>query len=334
MTFDARVQAVRGKGFTERQARFLVTVMLHAGVCMVRQYCAFARIAHGQKTHDFFTSLVERRIARAYACAHKRARIFHVHHRALYEAIGEPHSRFRKPTPIGPAIHRLMLLDAVLASPGMAWLATERDKLAHFTLLLGDRLRREEYPRLTFGAGAAMTARYFPDKLPIGCDAERRTHVFAYLVVRSVPVDFRSFLHRHAELFWALPEWTVRLLLPAHLQANAGAYTAAFHQELAAPLRPATVEELVWLFEQQRRLQQASMDVLGHDEHRFAEARRAFGAPRYRVLYRSWLRDGRKALDATVSPVLAEAIRRGAGRIESHVLPHPYLHLSPLAGTA
>ena len=33
---------LRSEGFTERQAAFLVTVMLHAGVCMVRQYCAFA----------------------------------------------------------------------------------------------------------------------------------------------------------------------------------------------------------------------------------------------------------------------------------------------------
>ena len=33
MTFDERVQAVAKKGFTDRQARFLVTVMLHAGVC-------------------------------------------------------------------------------------------------------------------------------------------------------------------------------------------------------------------------------------------------------------------------------------------------------------
>ena len=32
MTFDERVPPVAKKGFTERQARFLTTVMLHAGV--------------------------------------------------------------------------------------------------------------------------------------------------------------------------------------------------------------------------------------------------------------------------------------------------------------
>ena len=40
MTYEARVQAVIDFGFTERQARFLVTVMLHSGLCVPRQYGA------------------------------------------------------------------------------------------------------------------------------------------------------------------------------------------------------------------------------------------------------------------------------------------------------
>ena len=49
------VDAVRLMGFTERQAGFLVTVMLYAGVCFGRHYCTFARIAYGQKMHDFLS---------------------------------------------------------------------------------------------------------------------------------------------------------------------------------------------------------------------------------------------------------------------------------------
>ena len=37
MTFADRTAAVVPFGFTERQARFLVTVMLHSGVCLGRQ---------------------------------------------------------------------------------------------------------------------------------------------------------------------------------------------------------------------------------------------------------------------------------------------------------
>lgn len=47
MTTDERVQAVVDFGFRERQARFLVLVMRHAGVCVPRQYARFAGVAYG-----------------------------------------------------------------------------------------------------------------------------------------------------------------------------------------------------------------------------------------------------------------------------------------------
>ena len=54
MTHAERVSAVAALGFTERQAAFLVLVMLHSGVCVGRQYCTFAGIVRGQKMSDFF----------------------------------------------------------------------------------------------------------------------------------------------------------------------------------------------------------------------------------------------------------------------------------------
>ena len=84
MTFAERVQAVAKKGFTDRQAGFLVTVMLHSGVCISRQYCAYARIVRGQKVFDFFASLVAKRFATSYSAAHRRAHIYHVHSKPLY----------------------------------------------------------------------------------------------------------------------------------------------------------------------------------------------------------------------------------------------------------
>ena len=42
---DARVAAVAKRGkLTRRQAGFLVLVMVHSGVCVRRQYCAYAHI--------------------------------------------------------------------------------------------------------------------------------------------------------------------------------------------------------------------------------------------------------------------------------------------------
>src|SRR5205823_5281359 len=44
-----RVSAVAKFGVTERQARFLTTVMLHSGLCVPRQFATFAGIAYGHK---------------------------------------------------------------------------------------------------------------------------------------------------------------------------------------------------------------------------------------------------------------------------------------------
>lgn len=92
MTAEDRVTAVAKFGFTERQARFLVTVMLHSGVCVERQYATFAGFVHGQKTRKFFAKLVSRGFASAYPCRHNRGRVYHVHHKALYRAIEMPES--------------------------------------------------------------------------------------------------------------------------------------------------------------------------------------------------------------------------------------------------
>lgn len=334
MTDTDRARAVAGLGFTERQAQFLVKVLLHSGVCVVRQYCAFRGIVRGQKTQDFFSRLVARRYATVYTRAHGHARIFHVHHRLLYDAIGEPHSRFRKPVPVGRCIERLMLLDAVLSQPDLTWLATERDKVAHFTLLLRDRLRPNEFPHLRFGTGRQMTVRYFADKMPIGVDADRRVHTFCYLVARGTPIDFREFLARHAELLRSLPEWSVRLLIPGYLRDARDAYSTAWEQELATPLRLGTAEELRWFFEVRQRRDAGSPNRECEVSSRYEAAAGAFGGPRFRRLYRRWLKEGQPVIDAAVSPVLADAIVRGSGRLECHELPHSYLHLSPLASTA
>jgi hypothetical protein len=85
MTWDERVDAVaaHARGVTDRQAAFLVTVMLHAGVCMDRQYCTFAHVAHGQKTTDFFRRLVDRGYATAHSCRNNSARLFHIQYKLV-----------------------------------------------------------------------------------------------------------------------------------------------------------------------------------------------------------------------------------------------------------
>ncbi len=248
MTPAQRVSAVQAFGFTERQARFLVTAMLHGGVCVVRQYCAFVGIERGQVTHDFFGGLVARKFASRYLDAHRRFVIFHVHHKALYAAIGEPDSRFRKPTPLPAAVERLMVLDAVLQRPDVhvaRHRAREGRALHHDA---GDRVSSRGLAPSGVRPAAVHDDRYFFDKLPIGVADEGAVHLFPYLVTRESPLDFRAFLHRHAELLRALRSWRLWLLVPTHLAKAADTFRDVAHEELASPLRPAVADELLWFF--------------------------------------------------------------------------------------
>ena len=98
MTQVERIRAVVHCGFTERQARFLVLVMRHGGICIPRQYASFAGIANGgRRCNAFFDKLVKRGYAHEIRCVHNRARVYHVHHKPLYFLIGEASSRYRRP---------------------------------------------------------------------------------------------------------------------------------------------------------------------------------------------------------------------------------------------
>jgi hypothetical protein len=324
MSHEERIQAVAGLGFTGRQAGFLAMVLLHAGVCIGRQYCAYARIARGQKMRDFFNDLISRRYATRYRCGHNKARIYHLHHRALYRAVGEPDTRLRKSSILPRAIERLMVLDHVLGSPEVGWLGSEREKVAHF--MLNTALRQHELPSLAFGRGNETTTRYFPERLPIG-RAPNGRYIFVYLVADPVPVDFRAFLRRHAELLRGLREWTIRLLLPRHLVNARVLYEAAAIEELASPVRPAAIEELRWYLQQRE-------GTTVTDSRRYRRLEAAFGSARFRVLYRAWRDCGDRVLDELASAVLADALDRGDGRIESQVLARQYFHLTPLVGSS
>lgn len=335
---DERVKAIAEFGFTERQARFLVHVLVYAGVFLERQYCAFAGIKHGQKTHDFLGKLVGRRYATMITPgALHRGRLFHVQFKPLYETIGEPNNRHRKPASLGRMVERLMLLDAVLADRNYTWLGTENDKLAYFILdLLKTEMKKEDYPHLSFGEGDQKTVRYFPDKFPIGVErSRRRRHVFLYLVTRDVPVDFRMFLLRHAQLFRAVNEWTVRILVPRRFRKAAALYRYAVRDELATPVPPSAVEELEWLLRERHGQPQSEYRHPDLDPN-FDRARTAqkFQAARFRSLERMWLRDGYHAIIGAQSHILRDQLHEGRGRIEFVELSHQYLQLSSLVGVA
>ena len=306
-----RVMALMDLGFPIRQARFLAHVLVFSGVFLERQYRAFTGLAHGQKTRDFLTKLVDGDYANAITPgALHRGRLFHVRYRPLYEAIGEPNNRHRKRASLGRYIERLMVLDAVLADRRYGWLGTEQDKRNYFREALERELPADWYPHVTFGNGAEKTTRYFPDKLPIGVPLKgERRHVFLYLATAEVPADFRLFLLRHVDLLRAVDNWTIRVLLPRRLRKAAGLYRYAMRDAFMLPLTD--VEELDRYFRARRGELVYPQSQDGLDR----AATRKFGAARFEALYRMWLQRGAQALWALkIRP--ADQLQRGEGRLE------------------
>src|SRR3989441_986019 len=149
-----RIEALARSGSTERRARSLAHVLVFSGVFTERQSRSFTGPPHGRKTHDFPAKLVSAGYAPPITPgALHRGRLSHVQYKPLYEAVGEPNNRHRKPASLGRFVTRLMLLDAVLADTRHAWLGTEQDKRTYFREALEKDLPADWYPHLTFGDG-------------------------------------------------------------------------------------------------------------------------------------------------------------------------------------
>jgi len=138
-------------------------------------------------------------------CGNNTARLYTSSQGRFYS-----HRGSREPPPpthtAASAVERLMVLDAVLAERQIEWLGTEHDKVG--TSTLGGEFHRP-HCGMTFRSGTSATVRYFTDKLPIGISADGRHHVFLYLATRPMPLEFRLFVERHAEICCGtLPEWT------------------------------------------------------------------------------------------------------------------------------
>lgn len=314
---DRRIRAIMDCGFTERPARFLVLVMRHAGVCVPRQYARFAGVAYGVKCNAFFGRLIRRGFAHAIDCIHNRARLYHV--------IDDARSRYRRQVSPRLAMERLMLLDAVLTTPDREWLTTAAEKTDYLARLTAAPTAATEQTTPPEPASKPLAA--LRGAFPIGVEPDGRT-VLLYLATDVATDAFRSFVQGHATLLRVAPTWTLRIVFPRPLDLVYDAYQRVIHEELESPLHPATIGELRWYFEDRDK---AARESVHPQTQAFVNVgHRVFGASRFTEMYRRWLKHGNAVFEGPSSPVIAEALASGAGRVETLVLPHSYRHLSPL----
>ena len=221
MTFDERVRALGLLGFTERQTRFLVTVALHGGFCLRRQYMAFAGVKYGAGVRDFLDRLVAQKLATRVDFRRDRGHVYHLQASAVYDAIGQPDNRNRRHVSTALVARKLMLLDYVLAHPDREWFATEEDKVALFTERFGvSRLALPQRLYVATRHGIPPTTRYFIHKLPIAVSEHPPAVSFVWLVTEVSGEAFEQFVHDHVPLLSELPQWRLVAVAPRHIPVS------------------------------------------------------------------------------------------------------------------
>ena len=107
---------LRSFGYTEVESRFLYLVATHSGYFTVRQFLDFAHAKSGKRN----AHLIEKLFSQGHATAQRyrrRSCVYHLHSRALYEAIDKGELRNRRNHEIRHIKARLLALDYILAHP-------------------------------------------------------------------------------------------------------------------------------------------------------------------------------------------------------------------------
>ena len=338
MTFDERVRALALLGFSERQTRFLVTVALHGGFCLRRQYMAFAGLTYGAGVRDFLDRLVKQKLATRFDFRRDRGHVYHLHASAIYDAIGQADNRNRRSASAALIARKLMLLDYVLAHPTLEWLATEEDKVALFATRFG--VSPLDLPQRIYVAprrNAPSTIRYFVHKLPVFVDEDPPVVAFVWLVTDTSGEAFEQFLHDHVRLFEHLPRWRIVAVAPRHIP-GLPACAPALERVVRAVGVPRPKEERDALRAYYARLDQIERDDvrdLSHDElQRFCKARERFAANEFEVLFQRWKVHGDVVLTDRGGASFVAAIQDGRGELVTDRLPLSYDRFGTRAGVS
>jgi len=342
MTFDERVQALSYLDLTPRQTSFLVTVALHSGFCLRRQFAVFADVEYGKNVRNFMDRLVARGLARSLTFDVNRGLVYHVHAREIYLAIGQEDNRNRRATSPALVARKLMLLDFVLSQSADEWFATEHDKVA----LFGSRYQivPAHMPRRIYVAKDVRTqsaARHFIDKFPIflaGHPPAPPIVHFACLVTEPNVQSFTRFLWDHRGLLTRLPAWAIDLICPP-ATVDLRAFTSAFEAFVTGASRPPAIaatgggDDVRWYFKTRRAVEANDVNSLSvKDIDRFHRTRRHFVGALFESLYADWLSDGDEAIARFVRPHSPQL--KTAGRLITHELPFTYSQFGKLPGVA
>ncbi len=210
-----REQLLRPLGFTPQQAEWITLVCLHSGLFTRDQVEAFFGYAKSS-ANRFIRALLRTRISHkpmASETVTDGRRICRIFGKQIYRELEIPPIRHRRETSLEVTRRRLLSLDFVLDHPELAWLPTEREKLACF-----EQLGIEPFmlPRTIYAGHAKGRVQYFPLRMPVAMGPEAA--VFVYIDPgMGTRTELDSWREAHRPLWQMLRElgWRVEVVAVA-----------------------------------------------------------------------------------------------------------------------
>jgi hypothetical protein len=286
------IERIKELGYTEPEARFLYIVAIHSGYFTLSQFLAFTNTGYGARSTSFAQKLLKQGHAnvRDYL---RRGSIFHLFSRVIYGRIDKDNLRSRKRHSFDFMRTRLVLLDFILANPGLNYFETEDDKVRFFCGALGvpkDRLPTKVYEGRS---PSQPILRYFVDKFPLflASPFEGASPVVTLSYVDSgfqTSARFASHLAAYEPLFRELKAF--RFLYIASKDAYFDRAAERFRATVNAPCKSDQSSEILRYFEIRARWERHEYVVPVTEDLEFLNhARTRFRGDRFEALYRSWL---------------------------------------------
>jgi hypothetical protein len=286
---DIYLNALRGLGYTETEARFLYIVGTHSGYFTSQQYLNFADVKRGYRSDALTRKLLNNKHA-APEIHRKNARIYHLFSRKVYSAIGKENIRNRRDHEFQFIKTRLLALDFILANQRHDYFETESDKVRYFCEALG--VDKHTLPtKLYLGTrNPSITPRYFVDKFPMFLPVITGSPVITFTYVAPEAenlIAFVTHLQLYLPLFRSLKQFNFIFVSPCEpLFPKA---RAIFLSLVKGPLETPPAAEITRYFRVRKFWESRQFTALTTDDIEFlSEATRRFSSERVQQLYKCW----------------------------------------------
>jgi hypothetical protein len=334
LTENERLKALARFGYSQIEARFLTIAALHSGYFLRRQAEEFLHRNSDSSAPDMIEKVFRNNHATAVAYD-RNTHLYHLCTRPFYAALGEEDNRNRRVRECSTIKNKLMALDFVLAQKDVRFLATECEKMLHFTGTLG--VTESCLPCRTYSsAKAPPTKRYFVEKYPIflpstGDNFDSVSFCFIDEGL-TTPCHFETFLGHYARLFSALSRFHLIYVAARTSPFRWAESTFQEHRMRHQSDRPDDlwIWRLTAYFALRQRYDDRDFD--GLDRAKLRELRNGrieFSHPRYAALYEVWKTGGDMAVRQVLTPKSPNQLPQTIS-FSTYLLEHNYDFLGSL----